>query len=116
MAISVADRRSMKAPNRTGRSELLSKRIDRSPTQVVSTSKGHVSARERPSFINNRLDLRAHLGEVIAALDRRVRHPGRHTEAAIAADAATLKREAKARLAALDREGAATVKEGTARG
>lgn len=48
--------------------------------------------------MSERLTLRARLKEVIAALDRRVRHPGRHTEAAIVADAAALKLEAQARL------------------
>lgn len=52
--------------------------------------------------MSERLTLRARLMEVIAALDRRVRHPNRHTEAAIVADAAALKREAQARLDALD--------------
>ncbi|OFW02754.1 MAG: hypothetical protein A3I61_16440 [Acidobacteria bacterium RIFCSPLOWO2_02_FULL_68_18] len=56
--------------------------------------------------MSERLDLRARLLEVIAALDRRVRHPGRHTEAAIAADAAALKREGEARMAVLDDDGA----------
>jgi hypothetical protein len=51
-------------------------------------------------------DLRARLREVIAALDRRVRQPGRHTEAAIAAEAAALRREAENRIAALDRKAA----------
>ena len=37
----------------------------------------------------------ARLREVIAALDRRVRHPGRHTEAAIVGDAAALKQQAR---------------------
>ena len=35
------------------------------------------------------------LREVIAPLDRRVRHPGRHTEAAIVGDAAALKQQAR---------------------
>ena len=52
--------------------------------------------------MSERLTLRARLMEVIAALDRRVRHPHRHTESAIVADAAALKREAQARLDALD--------------
>lgn len=59
--------------------------------------------------MSDRFDVRARLRELIAALDRRVRHPGRHTEAAIAADAAALKREAEARIATLDGEGAARV-------
>lgn len=57
--------------------------------------------------MSDRFDLRVRLMEVIAALDRRVRHPHRHTEAAIAADAAALKHEAQARLEALDDDGAA---------
>lgn len=52
--------------------------------------------------MTDRLSLRARLTEVIAALDRRLRHPGRHSEAAIAAEAAALKREAQARIDALD--------------
>jgi hypothetical protein len=56
------------------------------------------------------IDLRARLREVIAALDRRVRQPARHTEAAIAAEAAALRRQAEDRIAALDRK-AAIVKE-----
>lgn len=63
-----------------------------------------------------RFHLRARLRELIAALDRRVPHPARRTEAAIAADAAALKREAEARIAALDGEEAATVGTDTARG
>lgn len=59
-----------------------------------------------PGAMSDRVDLRARLREVIAALDRRMRHPARHTEAAIAADAASLRREAEDRLAALDGEGA----------
>jgi hypothetical protein len=55
-------------------------------------------------------DLRVRLREVIAALDRRVRQPGRHTEAAIVAEAAALRRQAEDRIAALDRK-AAIVKE-----
>jgi hypothetical protein len=51
--------------------------------------------------MSDRRNLRARLTEVIATLDRRLRHPGRHTEAAIAADAAVLKREAQARIDAL---------------
>lgn len=53
--------------------------------------------------MSERLTLRARLLEVIAALDRRVRHPHRHTEAAIVADADALKREAQARLEAMSR-------------
>lgn len=56
--------------------------------------------------MTERLTLRARLTEVIAALDRRIRHPGRHTEAAIAADAAALRREAQARIEALEDDGA----------
>jgi hypothetical protein len=62
--------------------------------------------KEGPEGKSERVDLRARLMEVIAALDRRVRHPGRHTEAAIASDAAALKREAEARMAVLDDDGA----------
>ena len=51
-------------------------------------------------------DLRARLREVIAALDRRVRQPGRHTEAAIVVEAAALRRQAEGRIAALDRKAA----------
>jgi hypothetical protein len=49
-------------------------------------------------------DLRARLRELIAALDRRVRQPSRRTEAAIAAEAAALRREAEDRIAALDKK------------
>ena len=51
-------------------------------------------------------DLRSRLREVIAALDRRVRQPGRYMEAAIAAEAAALRRQAEERIAALDRKAA----------
>ena len=63
--------------------------------------------------MSDRFDLRARLREVIAALDRRVRHPGRDTEAAIAADAAALKRQAEDRIAVLDNQDVATVREET---
>ena len=56
--------------------------------------------------MNPPFDLRARLREVIAALDRRMRQPGRHTEAAIAAEAAALKHQAEDRIAALDRKAA----------
>ena len=48
--------------------------------------------------------LRRRLQELIAAIDRRVPHPARHGEAQIAAEAATLRREAATRLAVLDRD------------
>ena len=54
--------------------------------------------------MSDRFELRTRLREVIVALDRRVRHPGRHTEAAIAGDAAALKQQAEDRIAALDKE------------
>jgi hypothetical protein len=60
--------------------------------------------------MSDRFNLRARLREVIAALDRRVRQPGRHTEAAIVADAAALRRQAEARIAALDDEEEAAVR------
>jgi hypothetical protein len=72
-----------------------------------------MSANERAT---DRFHLRARLRELIAALDRRVPHPARHAEAAIAADAAALKREAEARIVVLDGEETATVRRDTARG
>ena len=45
---------------------------------------------------------RRHLYELIAALDRRVSHPERAGEAAIARHSAALRREAVSRLAELD--------------
>ena len=57
--------------------------------------------------MSERLTLRARLMEVIAALDRRMRHPGRQTEAAIVAEATALKHEAQVRLDALDEPPAA---------
>lgn len=50
---------------------------------------------------SQRRRLREHLQEFITALARRVPHPARHTEAAIAADAEALRRQAEAKLAAL---------------
>jgi len=47
-------------------------------------------------------DLRARLRELIAAIDRRLRHPARVGEAGIAADAAALRQQAEQRIADLD--------------
>lgn len=60
------------------------------------------------------LDLRARLREVIAALNRRGRHSDPHMEAAIAADAAALKRRAEEQLTALDADGVAQIRDDTA--
>jgi hypothetical protein len=47
-------------------------------------------------------DLRTRLRELIAAIDRRIRQPGRRTEARIAAEAAALRQKAQQRIADLD--------------
>jgi hypothetical protein len=60
--------------------------------------------------MSDEFDVRARFSDVIAALDRRAQHPGRQTEAAIAADAAALKRQAEDRIAALDHEAAVIVR------
>ena len=73
-------------------------------------------ATHRPRPMIDRFDVRARLREVIAALDRRVRHPARQAEAAIAADAASLKRQAEDRIAALDHDGPAAAQEDGAHG
>jgi hypothetical protein len=56
---------------------------------------------DRPASETDRQQMIADLQELVQALDRRVPHPDRAGERAIAGDSAGLKRETKARLAQL---------------
>ena len=57
---------------------------------------------QKPTHDTDRVRALRHLRELVAALDRRVRHIERAGEAAIARDAATLRANALSRIAQLE--------------
>jgi hypothetical protein len=58
----------------------------------------HESRQNPPQSETERQDTLANLHELVEALDRRVPHPEREAEGAIARDSATMKREAEERI------------------